>query len=826
ARLDYEDQKLRSAEKRMEFIWQASDDFGRTSDIWAHAMAGSLYGPPTGFNWDVPDGGDEPIIDDRESEDYNVDKIVDKFLNYIKPYAANYATNHLLIPMGMDFNFQSANAWFTNMDKLIKFVNARQVNGSNINVFYSTPTCYLAAVHQSNHTLTYKSDDFFPYASDAHTYWTGYFTSRPALKRYERASNNFLQVCKQLDVLALLGGQYDKEVTALREWQAVMQHHDAITGTEKQHVANNYALKLYKSIEKCQSVVEVAVRKLTLKQPALKDVTNLGELLFCQQLNVSACIHTEANHSLVVTVYNPYGQPVRHILRLPVTHRNYAVSDTQGMPVQSYAFLIPAPVLALKERALSRAVEELVFETKLPALGFATYILKYQNGSETNSTGSVATNSTSLPPVAPVSRKVDKEFSVQTKSFNVHFDGNGSLKAIQIRATGQVVDVRQDFGYYRSFVGNNYGTNRASGAYVFRPSEQEAVLFARSNIIAHIVDTPVLTEVRQKVGDWMSQTVRIDPLSDAIEFDYQCGPIPADEGKEVVIRWSTNMTTGGVFYTDSNGRQMMRRRRDYRPTYNLTVTEPVSGNYYPVTSRIAIRDDRNDLQMTVLNDRAQGGTGYREGQIEVMVHRRCLVDDGMGVVEALNEGGVDGKGLEIRGKLWLQLSNIAGAAEQHRDMAQRLYMEPVVTFRRCSSLDEYAREHRMEYSALRAPLPKNIHLMTLEQWVNTTFLLRLEHFYQWNESLSLSLPVRVELRDLFRAFVVTEALETTLSATENILAARRLYFWDANANNRNTSAVSDRFEPKRHELNGTDLSVIINPMEIRTFIIRTNPTGD
>lgn len=39
-----------------------------------------------------------------------------------------------------------------------------------------------------------KMDDFFPYADGPHQFWTGYFTSRPAFKRYERLSNNFLQV--------------------------------------------------------------------------------------------------------------------------------------------------------------------------------------------------------------------------------------------------------------------------------------------------------------------------------------------------------------------------------------------------------------------------------------------------------------------------------------------------------------------------------------------------------------------------------------------------------------------------------------------------------
>jgi hypothetical protein len=46
---------------------------------------------------------------------------------------------------------------------------------------------------------TSKSDDFFPYAMVPASYWTGYYTSRPALKRYERYANNILQVTRQLN---------------------------------------------------------------------------------------------------------------------------------------------------------------------------------------------------------------------------------------------------------------------------------------------------------------------------------------------------------------------------------------------------------------------------------------------------------------------------------------------------------------------------------------------------------------------------------------------------------------------------------------------------
>jgi lysosomal alpha-mannosidase len=75
----------------------------------------------------------------------------------------------------------------------LRYANERSANTS-VNVFYSTPSCYLKALHDAKITWPTKSDDFFPYASDPHAYWTGYFTSRPTLKRMERVGNHYLQV--------------------------------------------------------------------------------------------------------------------------------------------------------------------------------------------------------------------------------------------------------------------------------------------------------------------------------------------------------------------------------------------------------------------------------------------------------------------------------------------------------------------------------------------------------------------------------------------------------------------------------------------------------
>ncbi len=141
-----------------------------------------------------------PVIVNPDSEEYNLKIKVDELLNYTTTFTQHYTTNHVYVAFGSDFQFSSAQSYFKNIDKLIKGANERQVNGSKFNVFYSTPSCYLQALYQSNKTYQTKTDDFFPYGSDSHSDWTGYFSSRPALKYYDKRANNILQVCKQLNV--------------------------------------------------------------------------------------------------------------------------------------------------------------------------------------------------------------------------------------------------------------------------------------------------------------------------------------------------------------------------------------------------------------------------------------------------------------------------------------------------------------------------------------------------------------------------------------------------------------------------------------------------
>jgi Glycosyl hydrolases family 38 C-terminal domain len=68
---------------------------------------------------------------------------------------------------------------------------------------------------------------------------------------------------------------------------------------------------------------------------------------------------------------------------------------------------------------------------------------------------------------------------------------------------------------------------------------------------------------------------------------------------------------GDEFWTDSNGREMVRRVRDGRSTWVMKdlkehTANPIGRNYYPITSAAYIQDADNGLQLILATERGQG----------------------------------------------------------------------------------------------------------------------------------------------------------------------------------------------------------------------------
>jgi hypothetical protein len=59
--------------------------------------------------------------------------------------------------------------------------------------------------------------------------------------------------------------------------------------------------------------------------------------------------------------------------------------------------------------------------------------------------------------------------------------------------------------------------------------------------------------------------------------------------------------------------------------------------------------------MTIMNDRSQGGSSLENGNIELMQNRRLLVDDLKSLGEPLNETNVNGTGIQVNAKYYVQI---------------------------------------------------------------------------------------------------------------------------------------------------------------------------
>ncbi|XP_076147474.1 lysosomal alpha-mannosidase [Alosa pseudoharengus] len=783
-RLDYQDKSRRMKAKELELLWRASESL---SPPMADLFTGILpngYNPPDGFCWDQS-CSDAPIRDDPNLEDFNVDEMVRKFLETAHSQSKIYKTNHIIMTMGSDFQYENANLWYKNMDKLIRYVNGQQAAGSKVNVLYSTPSCYLQELHRANSTWALKTDDFFPYADDAHDFWTGYFTSRPALKRYERQSNSHLQTCNQLEVLGgprSRSGPFGKGTSdTLRKAMAVAQHHDAVSGTEKQHVAYDYARRLASGWAYCKVLVRNSLAVLTGSDAPRS---------FCENLNISVCPLTESSKMFTMNVYNPLAHPVSWSVRLPVNGSAYSVADVQGKAVDSEVIPVPRATKALRGHR-GWALNELVFQVEAPPLGYTTYSI------------SLLQNAPPPPPPRPKA-----PLTIQNKFLKVTFDpATGLLSSLSNLETQQSIKLSQNFYWYNASAGNNEDSIQPSGAYIFRPNCSTPFTISKTAKIQS-VQNGVVQEVRQMFSPWVSQVVRLYADSRELELEWTVGPVPIEDalGKEVITRLDTDINTSGYFYTDSNGREVLERRRDYRPTWDLKQSEPIAGNYYPINSRAYIKD--KESQLTVVTDRSQGGSSIVDGSLEIMLHRRLLYDDVRGVGEPLNETSEAGgpEGLVVRGRLLLSLTPPDTAADSHRPLAQAQVLQPLLSFQEGPA----PASARLEFSGLQAALPPAVHLLTVSQWDYDSVLLRLEHQYESRESKAYSQPVTVNLQKLFSTVEVMGVTEMSLGANQWKSEMSRLV-WRPSA---------DAAPQPKQPSDPSPWEITLNPMEIRTFLLR------
>jgi hypothetical protein len=703
---------------------------------------------------------------------------------------------NIMWTMGSDFMYEAAHEWFKNLDKIIKAVNA----DGRVKAMYSTPSLYVQAKNKEPVQWTVKTDDFFPYSDGSNSYWTGYFTSRPALKRYIRDSSAFLQTVRQFEVLSGANGSASQHY-----WQSqgVVQHHDSVSGTSKQHVAYDYAKRVSIGME--------AGAEFTTGVLAADSGLDFS---VCFLRNVSLCPVTQNSPYFLAAYWNPQARNRTQVVTIPVNSPSVSVLGQNGP--------IPAQMLTIPQNQASvngSAKYAVAFELEMMSLAATAVVIT------SSSNHQMATMST---------KQVDEPaagITIQNERIQINFDGTtGYITSFTDLSTGKSTPFTQDIAYYESYQVPN---DQDSGAYIFRPASDTPISVNNNGKVATSIlnQGSLVQEVLQQFSPWASQIVRIRKGARHVEFEWTIGPIDIsdNQGKEVILRYNSSIESEGVFITDSNGRETLQRVRNERPTWKWDPTQLVAGNYYPVNGAVGLSDDENALIVNV--ERAQGCSSITDGSLECMVHRRILADDGRGVGEPLNEtmGGILpdgtrlGEGLVITGIHYVSIVNADDAYDYARPLQDSVF-QPVVPFFTPYSavtdnveLESYnaiakfqnsfgAGQYRLQSNV---QFPINVELMTVQVWDNDQVLIRVSHQFGVNEGSVYNVPATVDLQSVF-SVQITSVTELSLTANQPVGAHKPLVW--------NTTSVENTNSRVRVPLDGT--SVTLNPLEIRTFVLK------
>uniref|UniRef100_A0A915PTA9 mannosyl-oligosaccharide 1,3-1,6-alpha-mannosidase n=1 Tax=Setaria digitata TaxID=48799 RepID=A0A915PTA9_9BILA len=178
--------------------------------------------------------------------------------------ALEQGTNTLLSVWGDDFRYSKLEEWYQQYDNLILLFDYINKYSKSTKIRFGTLSEYFNALEQKNKARNLSpatlSGDFFPYQGALSDYWTGYYTTRPFYKRQERELHSFIRAADLLstNVFANLSTENRQlileKLTVARRNLALFQHHDAITGTSKNHVMKDYSERMFESLKIAEDV--------------------------------------------------------------------------------------------------------------------------------------------------------------------------------------------------------------------------------------------------------------------------------------------------------------------------------------------------------------------------------------------------------------------------------------------------------------------------------------------------------------------------------------------------------------------------------------------
>ncbi|KAJ1665195.1 mannosyl-oligosaccharide 1,3-1,6-alpha-mannosidase activity protein [Coemansia sp. RSA 1813] len=262
-RMDYRERFGFAAHGDYEFLWQAP--YSQAPPILTHFLSVGYAAPSANFDFD-------------RTSLCNAEELLDELVRFARTQTRKYPGHgHVLVMMGDDFRYMKASWAFACLDHIVDKAQSpgeRPHAWRDMTLRYSTPSEYLEAIRpymaqiDDRVASTHKKEtgktqlrlhrgDFYPYQDKPYEqYWSGFYTTRPTLKRLVRSTEQAVEHVEALVAVARVRcSGTGKDIEAAwdvlehsleycRKQVAIGYHHDAVTGTCSRRATEDYELRL------------------------------------------------------------------------------------------------------------------------------------------------------------------------------------------------------------------------------------------------------------------------------------------------------------------------------------------------------------------------------------------------------------------------------------------------------------------------------------------------------------------------------------------------------------------------------------------------------
>ena len=631
--------ELIKRERKDEFFWES---FGNPKrKIFTHVLR--LH---YGYELFLPDLGFQ-----HEEFVNNIKQIgqilIDKFILV----QSGKKHKNIMFLYGDDFKFED-NHLFLNIDYLIKNVfknssseilkDMKERLGENINFFYSTPEIYFNTIkkelQEKNIKIdTYSNIDFYPLRSNC--IWTGYFTSRPYLKGYIRkGSNIFYTFSKYFSfnkfLLEYISDNITSNLNYLREVVGLNQHHDAITGTCMQYVSSNYIDRLRNGIRSIENnFKENFEEKYKFK---IGKICYNNYIVDSNECSNDFFIENNNDEEINIGLFNPFFDSD--------SNNNILINIEILFSKYEYEIIgINSDFICINENNIQNIA---LFKYKNKC--FLNFFYEFKKGEE----------------FVQLTLKKSSEKIKYEKYIKFNYDNENKIELIKNDVSiqsltfipknfefnleyyneDQIINVI-NFTYYDGMYYTNDETCK-DGAYIFSPYNKfpdeikidyKNSFYYKGNLGIIFLTRNIETSFTLFTIFYNPFFIKVEHIFDNLDLSYFLKRFSF--GYSFVFKTNINNLDNDqkpIFYTDSNGLEMMKRTID-KFVYEETDRRSTGTNFYPVTTSISIKDENNKNKVSVFVDRAEAGTGYLPGSIILILQRMSYTSDDKGLPENLFE---------------------------------------------------------------------------------------------------------------------------------------------------------------------------------------------